>query len=88
MDWLRAELEALGRLLDQEIAEPGSTARITRVLQSWFVDPDLAGVREPQALFKLPQAERQPWRQLWGDVSDTLGRAQRKRTPKTKSNAK
>ena len=33
--------------------------------------PDLAGVRDPEALIKLPQEEQKAWRDLWADV-DTL----------------
>ena len=38
-------------------------------------DPDLAGVREPEALAALPEAERAGWRALWAAVD-----ALRKRT--------
>jgi tetratricopeptide (TPR) repeat protein len=38
-------------------------------LASWQGDPALAGVRDPAALAKLPDAERQQWQRLWRDVA-------------------
>jgi hypothetical protein len=31
-------------------------------------------VRQPEALAKLPEAERHQWQKLWQDVADTLAR--------------
>jgi hypothetical protein len=39
-------------------------------------DADLAGLRDPDALAKLPEAEREPWQQLWTDVAALLKRAE------------
>jgi hypothetical protein len=73
LDWLRAELEARRRLLDQE---PEKTRWIVACdLHRWLEDPDFAGVRGPEALARLPAAERQAWQDLWADVADTLARA-------------
>jgi hypothetical protein len=88
LDWLRADLEAWGRLLDKAPDKARSAARVTNTLWHWLADPDFAGVRGPEALAKLPEAERQPWQQLWGDVADTIARAQGKTTPEKKSHAK
>jgi hypothetical protein len=73
LDWLRAELEAQHRLLEEE----PQTARFTvaRDLQSWLEDPGFAGLRGPEALARLPAAERQAWQELWTDIADTLARA-------------
>jgi hypothetical protein len=38
-------------------------------------DPRFAGVRDPAALTKLPEAERAQWQQLWGDVEELRARA-------------
>jgi serine/threonine-protein kinase len=76
LDWLRADLEAWGRRLNREPGKVRFTARVAKVLQHWLADPDFAGVRGPQALAKLPEAERQLWQKLWKDVADTLARAQ------------
>jgi hypothetical protein len=51
-------------------------------LQHWQQDPDFGGVRGPEALARLPEAERQAWQKLWGDVADTLARAQGTAAPK------
>jgi tetratricopeptide (TPR) repeat protein len=34
----------------------------------WLDDPDLDGVRDPDALAKLPEAERKEWAAFWDDV--------------------
>jgi serine/threonine protein kinase/Flp pilus assembly protein TadD len=76
LDWLRADLEAWGRLLDKE---PDKLRQVlVRQMRHWLDDPDLAGVRGPQALAKLPEPERQPWQKLWDDVANMLEQAQRK----------
>jgi len=49
------------------------------------VSTDFAGVREPEALARLPEAERQSWQELWRRVADTLARAQARMTPTKKS---
>ena len=74
LDWLRADLAACGRVLGNgpEQARPLALRR----LQHCLADPDFAGVREPQALARLPESERQAWQQLWADVRDRLARAQ------------
>jgi hypothetical protein len=41
---------------------------LRRKLRRWKWTPTLAGVREPGKLATLPEAEQQPWRQLWSDV--------------------
>jgi hypothetical protein len=71
-DWLRAELEERRRLLAQE---PGQVRAVARDLQDWLWDSPFAGVRGPDALARLPEAERQAWQQLWADVAATLARA-------------
>jgi hypothetical protein len=35
-------------------------------------------VRDPNALARLPEPERQAWQQLWADVADMRARAQGK----------
>jgi hypothetical protein len=44
-------------------------------LQDWQWDTPFAGVRGPEALARLPAAERQKWQELWTDIADTLARA-------------
>jgi hypothetical protein len=54
---------------------------VAKTFQHWQRDPDLAGLREEAALAKLPEAERQAFRQLWADVRSTLERAGSPTTP-------
>jgi serine/threonine protein kinase/Flp pilus assembly protein TadD len=86
LDWLRADLKAWRRLLDQgpDKVRPVVAAK----LRHWLADPDFAGVRGPQALAKLPEAERQAWQNLWTDITDTLARAQGRSTSENKSDAR
>jgi tetratricopeptide (TPR) repeat protein/tRNA A-37 threonylcarbamoyl transferase component Bud32 len=88
LDWLRADLEDWRRMADGESDKARAAATVTNVLQHWLADVDLAGVRELEALAKLPQPEREAWQQLWAEVRDRLARAQRKMTPETKSDFK
>jgi hypothetical protein len=69
LNWLRADLTAWGQLLDKA---PGQIrAPLQRTLRHWQQDTDFAGVRGG-ALDRLPEAERQPWQQLWADVERML----------------
>ncbi len=78
LDWLRADLTAWQNLLEKSREK---TAPIVRQkLQHWLKDDDFNGVRGPDALARLPQAEREAWQQLWADVEMTLAK-----TPEGKS---
>jgi serine/threonine protein kinase/tetratricopeptide (TPR) repeat protein len=77
-DWLRADLVAWSRLLDRQPNQAGSAAWATNALRRWLAEPDLAGVRGPQALAKLAETERQSWQQFWDEVAAMLTRAQAK----------
>ncbi len=72
--WLRAELDAWRRVLDRQPDKARAVAR--QKIQQWLSDTDFNGVRGPDALAKLPAAEREPWRQLWADIAETVARAQ------------
>jgi serine/threonine-protein kinase len=50
----------------EEGAQPRAAVR--RILAHWQKDPDLAGVRDPAALEKLPKEEREAWKELWADI--------------------
>ena len=82
LDWLRAELEALRRLREEE---PNQALTFVHNLEDWLGDPHFAGVRGPEALARLPEPERQAWHQLWADVADTLARAQGKAPPEAEA---
>jgi serine/threonine protein kinase/Flp pilus assembly protein TadD len=73
LDGLRADLAAWQKLLDKEPDKARAAA--ARQLAHWQADPDLAGVREAEALARLPEAERPAWQKLWQEVADMQKRA-------------
>jgi hypothetical protein len=84
--WLGASLKAWGQRLNKE---PDKVRPVmVQKMRHWLVDTDFAGVRGPDALGKLSEAEREPWQKLWDDVATTLARAQADTTPEKKSAAK
>src|SRR5262249_6651164 len=54
--WLRADLRQHAQALPG--ATPTARAAGARALQRWLSDPDLRGLRDDEALAKLPPAER------------------------------
>jgi hypothetical protein len=82
LEWLRAELAARRRLLVQGL--PVSPSAI----EDWLAVPDFAGVREADALARLPESERQAWQKLWAEVANTLARAERATAPEPKAGSK
>jgi hypothetical protein len=70
LDWLRAELDSWRKLLEGDSA--GARAKVIATLKHWQTDSDLAGVRDAEALAKLPEAEREAWGKLWADVAELL----------------
>jgi hypothetical protein len=67
-DWLHASLEQLVKQSSGDDVE-GSVDAAERLPQ-WQTNPDLAGVRDPAELAKLPAEERQQWQSLWSEVQD------------------
>jgi len=72
LDWLRADLNARSQLLEKK---PDEAAAVQKTLQQWLQDADIAALRAPEALSRLPDAERQPWQRLWQDVQALQKRA-------------
>jgi serine/threonine protein kinase/Tfp pilus assembly protein PilF len=64
--WLRTELAAWRCRLDAPAHKVHTD--VCQTMKRWQCDPDLADVRDPDALAQLPTAERRPWRQLWQEV--------------------
>jgi tetratricopeptide (TPR) repeat protein len=67
-------------LLTAELAFLRKRAAVDRAFarkktEWWFGDADLASVREPAALEKLPPDEREAWRKLWADVRELRDRS-------------
>jgi serine/threonine-protein kinase len=73
LDWLKADLALRAKQL--ESGKPEDRAEVLKTLRHWQSDTDLAGVREPAALAKLPEPERQSWEKLWADVAAVLTKA-------------
>ena len=57
-------------------------------MRHWQQGDDFAGVRGPEALAKLPEAERSAWKQLWADVAEMLARARGPAAAEKKSDTK
>jgi tetratricopeptide (TPR) repeat protein/tRNA A-37 threonylcarbamoyl transferase component Bud32 len=71
LDWLKADLALWAKQ-----AQSGQSAHrvvVQQVLRHWKEDTDLAGVRG-DALAKLPEAEREPWKKLWEEVDGVLAK--------------
>jgi hypothetical protein len=45
-------------------------------IDCWLSDPDLAGLRDPASLGRLPAAERLEWEKLWRALRDLRASAQ------------
>src|SRR5262249_56011007 len=64
--WLMADRDTWHRrVLD---GNPRDRADAAAALRHWRRDADLAGVRHPWSLLRLPDEERRGWQKLWADV--------------------
>jgi serine/threonine-protein kinase len=72
LDWLRTDLAGWAQRLAGD--KPRDRQEARKALRQWQEDSDLAAVREPGALAKLPAAEREPWQKLWSEVEALLKR--------------
>ncbi|MGO9463424.1 MAG: tetratricopeptide repeat protein [Isosphaeraceae bacterium] len=67
LDWLRADAKAYRQMLDKSAEKAGT--EIAQRMQQWLQDTDFSGVRGPEALGRLPEAERGDWHKLWEEVA-------------------
>jgi eukaryotic-like serine/threonine-protein kinase len=74
--WLQADLTAWAKMLERD---PAENRLLERTLTHWRAEPDLAALREPRALAKLPAKEREEWLALWNNVDALLKRVHRTR---------
>jgi serine/threonine-protein kinase len=78
LTWLRADLTAWGKLLENQPDKGRSGTDFKSVLQKtmqrWQQDADFARVRG-DALAKLPETERKEWQKLWDDLETLRQRA-------------
>ncbi len=73
LGWLKTELTAWGQSLGG--GDPRAREAAVKALLYWRAESDFTGVRDSDALAKLPEAERAAWRALWDEVDATLQRA-------------
>src|SRR5262249_9666123 len=66
---LQADRALVGGQADSEAKARQAAAQ---TLRHWQTGPDLAGVREAEALARLPEAERPAWGKFWEEVKMLL----------------
>jgi len=75
IDWLRVALTLWAKQLESRV----ETAKGMQFAQwsplQWQTTHEFAGIRDPAALAKLPEAEREACRKLWSDVDAFLKQA-------------
>jgi tetratricopeptide (TPR) repeat protein len=76
LEWLRADLAV--RTWQVEKGKPEERQEAERRLRHWQQDKDLAGLRETDALAKLPAEEQEACRKLWADVEALLAKVREK----------
>jgi eukaryotic-like serine/threonine-protein kinase len=74
LDWLKADQVGWKQAL--ESANADQRRIVAQRLPHWKEDPDLVGIRDVDALAKLPDAARKEWQSLWEAVDALLKRAQ------------
>jgi serine/threonine-protein kinase len=74
MDWLKADLAAWSKILESGPQQERQT--VTKTLQHWKSDTDLAGIRDAAALAKLPAEEQAVCRAVWAEVGSLVKKAQ------------
>ena len=55
------------------------TENVTRMLEHMLKNRDLAGLRDPKAVAKLPKDEAESWQSLWKNVASLLEKARQGR---------
>jgi tetratricopeptide (TPR) repeat protein/tRNA A-37 threonylcarbamoyl transferase component Bud32 len=75
-DWLRDDLALWGKAAESKKAEDRAMAE--QILKRWQQDPDLAGIRDENAVAKLPPDEQERCKKLWANVAALLKQAQEK----------
>lgn len=64
-----------------EPRKPANRAKANQTLRHRQQDSNLAGIRDDEALAKLPEAERREWQGLWADVAAILARVDEPGSP-------
>jgi tetratricopeptide (TPR) repeat protein/serine/threonine protein kinase len=77
LKWLRFDLALWGEQVTS--GKPSDLQAAQQTLRHWQHDPDLAAVRDPGALAKLPEAERKEWTKFWSEVAALRAQSVRKK---------
>jgi tetratricopeptide (TPR) repeat protein/tRNA A-37 threonylcarbamoyl transferase component Bud32 len=72
--WLEAELAYWSRQI--ETGNPQVKSAVSQTLVGWKADSDLAAIRDPAELAKLPESEQKTCLTFWADVETLLKQAQ------------
>jgi serine/threonine-protein kinase len=72
LGWLRDELDLWSTMLDDAEGDDAQSEAIAATLRHWQADPDLASIRDPDALAQRTQDEREGFAALWRDVAGRL----------------
>jgi hypothetical protein len=76
LEWLRADLALWAKQADSQKVD--ERAMVVQKLKHWQEDAALAGVRDTEAMAKLPSGEQEAFKKLWADVEAVLKVAQEK----------
>jgi tetratricopeptide (TPR) repeat protein/serine/threonine protein kinase len=76
LDWLRADLDLWTKHLAD--AKPPERQTLLLALKHWQEDTDLAGIRDKDAVAKLPADEQEACKKFWADAEAVLKKAQEK----------
>jgi hypothetical protein len=82
LDWLQADLALRKEQFKDGKAQDHTALRWT--LKDWQRDPDLAGIRDPAVVAKLPPDEQEACKKLWADVKTLLAKTREKAQDKQK----
>jgi serine/threonine-protein kinase len=79
IEWLKADLAAWAKIVEQ--GSPQEKQAVAPMLQHWKADPDLASLREADAVAKLNAEDQRACRAVWSEVGALLEKAQRVISP-------
>ncbi len=74
LEWLEADLAAWSKTLEN--GSPPSRQTVARTLEHWKGDLDLSGLRDQNALARIPALEQSACRALWARVDSLLVESQ------------
>jgi serine/threonine-protein kinase len=72
LDWLTAEYNVCAER--HRLGKPGDRTVVAMAVRPWLTSEDLAGVRDEQALTRLPADERRAWQELWAKAATLAAR--------------